>query len=156
MASASSPFPLPAALPEDLARIRDHWTSLKRGDAAMPFWDDVKLSALQEIGGQLMLLDSPLDHPQRFRFNMVGEEVRHAYAGDLVGKFIDEVPARPPIDFLAAQASATVEARSPTLFAGDSRDGGGRPLLYDRLLLPLWGNGRIEMLLGGIGNMRRG
>jgi len=57
-----------------------------------------------------------------------------------VGQFLDEIDAKGPFAFFLAQASATVEAAEPTFH----QDG------FTRLLLPLWGNGYVSMLLGGI------
>ncbi len=45
------------------------------------------------------------------------------------------------LKFLRAQASATVEARAPTFYRGAG---------YARMLLPMWGDGRIGMLLGAL------
>jgi len=49
-----------------------------------------------------------------------------------------------PIDELTNQCRATVERRAPTYFRHAPAGGTG----YSRLILPLWGNGRIEMLIG--------
>jgi hypothetical protein len=40
----------------------------------MPFWDDVKLPALPDLIGRLLLIDV-LANPERFRFSFVGEEL---------------------------------------------------------------------------------
>ena len=129
-------FPLPGKLSPDLQRAMSYWDSLKRADASMPFWDDVKLSALSDIADRVLLLDV-YDDPERFRVNTIG-----AQAGDgdaLRGKFLDDATSGARLHELRAQASATVAARAPTFYSGDG---------YDRILLPMWGDGRIGMLLG--------
>lgn len=138
------PFALPQKLQPELGSILSYWQGLERRDAKMPFWDDVKLSTLGELAGWVVLLDV-LDQPARFRFALggIGNEVHAAYGGDLSGKFVDEIEVRTPLDFLLAQANATVEGRQPTWYGHN----GGTPA-YTRLLLPLWGNGRIGMLIG--------
>lgn len=150
MIRSKQPFDLPAKLPSDLDRVRKYWESLKRGENNIPFWDDASLSSLHDATGRLMLVDT-FENPQRFRFNTVGEQIQRRYGAGLAGKFADEIEAKGPFEFFTAQASATIEAKAPTFFA--HRPSAKKDLLdpYTRLLLPMWGNGRIEMLLGAIG-----
>jgi hypothetical protein len=83
------------------------------------------------------------DKPVRFRiaFGLVGADIKQHYGHDLSGKFLDEIDIAAPLQFLQSQLSATVESRAPTYYRGG--DGAG----YSRLVLPLWGDGRIGMLL---------
>jgi hypothetical protein len=147
MTRATPPFALPAQMPLDLDRVRHYWESLKRGGNNIPFWDDVKLSSLPDLEDRLMLVDT-FESPQRFRFNSVGEKIRQHYGADLSGKFLDEIDPKIPLEFFTAQSSATIEAKVPTFFSGAAAAGSGRHRGYARLLLPMWGNGRIEMMLG--------
>lgn len=114
----------------------------------MPFWDDVNLSALPDIVEYLMLVDV-FEDPQRFRLNTLGQDIQKRYGRNMKGKFTDELDPKPPFEFFSAQASATIEATAPTLLKlrPQSRKKSGNTG-YSRLLLPMWGNGRIEMLLG--------
>src|SRR5450631_2832921 len=73
--NSSSRFALPAKLPPGLGRVRDYWESLKRGEASMPFWDDVKLSSLPDLSDRLLLVDA-FENPPRFRLNSVGAQIR--------------------------------------------------------------------------------
>jgi hypothetical protein len=66
---------------------------------------------------------------------------------DLVGKFADEIDPKNPFEFFTAQASVTIEANTPILFTDTAALDGRRNVGGARLLLPLWGNGRIEMML---------
>ena len=134
----TNPFPLPDKLGPELQQTKSYWDSLKRADATMPFWDDVKLSALSGISDRVLLLDVYAD-PERFRVNTIG-----AQAGDgdaLRGKFVDDATAGKALHRLREQASATVASRGPTVYRGEG---------YDRILLPMWGDGRIGMLLGAV------
>ena len=115
----------------------------------MPFWDDVKLSALPDLSSGLMLIDT-FERPQRFRFASIGQHILERYGSDLAGSFADEIETRAPLKFLIAQASATVEGGTPTFFADGVEATGGRRSGYSRLLLPMWGDGRVGMLLGAI------
>lgn len=136
----SVPFTLPDSLDKDLARVCAYWQSLKRADNEMPFWDDVKLSALPDLADRLMLIDA-FALPERFRFRTVGQGLAQRYGEAVGGKFLDELELRAPFGYLRAQCSATVEARAPTHYAGDG---------YARILLPMWGDGHIGMLLGAV------
>lgn len=144
----TTPFSVPSDLPADLARVLAYWRGLLRGNADMPFWDDVKLSDLPDLADRLFLIDV-FARPDRFRFALVGKAIS---GGDLDGLFLDEVGPRPPLSFLTSQCSATVEAGAPTCFRGDAPPsaGGDGGAAYMRLLLPMWGDGRISMLLGAV------
>ena len=114
MNTLTAPFSLPRKLEPDLVRVRSYWDGLKRGDADMPFWDDVNLSSLPDLSGRLMLIEV-FDKPVRFRLEMLGEELKE-YGRDVVGKFLDEIDARPPLQYLNSQSSAAVESRAPTYY----------------------------------------
>jgi hypothetical protein len=151
MTRATPPFALPDKLPLDLDRVWVYWKSLKRGENKIPFWDDLKLSSLPDLADRLMLIDV-FERPQRFRFNSVGERIQQSYGGDLAGKFADEIDPKNPLEFFTAQASVTIEANAPTFFTDAATSDSGRNVCDARLLLPLWGNGRIEMMLGAVTN----
>ena len=149
MTRATHPFALPAELPLDLDRVWGYWKSLKRGENKIPFSDDLKLSSLPDLADRLMLVDV-FEGPQRFRFNSTGERIQRRYDGDLAGKFADEIDPRSPLQFFIAQASATIEAKAPTFFIDAATSNSRREVGDARLLLPMWGNGRIEMMLGAV------
>jgi hypothetical protein len=89
--------------------------------------------------------------PQRFRFNYLGEELARRLNANLTGEFADEVELRSPFDFFIAQASTTIEARAPTVYSSARADRHTpRAAGYSRIMLPTWGDGRIELLLGAI------
>ncbi len=186
MKRSTVPYSVPLKLEADLARVRAYWEGLKRGDAGMPFWDDVNLAALPDLSGRLMLIEV-FDKPLRFRFGTVGEELKERYGADVVGRFSDEIEIHHPFQYLNSQGWATIESRAPTYYrheatkrgssraadpfqylnsqglatiesrapthyghevteSGSSRAREG----YSRLILPMWGDGRIGMLLGAV------
>jgi hypothetical protein len=136
--SLKHPFPVPARLSPDLERVEAYWRGLLRGGAQIPFWDDAKLTELPDLADRLVLLDV-FSRPERFRFGVVGK----ALADGVGGLFLDEMEPRRPFEFLRSQCAASVECGAPTLYrhADDA---------YQRLILPMWGEGRISMLLGAI------
>ncbi len=148
MTISAQPFGLPKKLERDLARVLAYWETLKRGEAEVPFSDDVNPTSLPELAPRLYMIDA-LDKPVRFRFSfgVVGSEIKRAYGGDLDGRFLDEIEVRPPLQYLLSQCSATVESRRPTYYrhaAGPGGSHGGHG--YARLMLPLWGDGGVGLL----------
>ena len=137
---AANPFPLRDTLKPGLARAKAYWEGLKRADNDMPFWDDVKLSALASEADNALLIDA-FEKPERFRFNTLGEGFTRRYGEAIKGKFLEEIALRDPFHYLRAQCSATVEARAPTYYESGA---------VSRLLLPMWGEGHVGMLLGAV------
>lgn len=138
------PFAVPAHLSPDLARVQAYWRGLLRGAAKIPFWDDAKLSDLPDLTDRLFLIDA-FQGPERFRFAEVGAGVG---GQEMEGRFLDETDLAWPFEFLRAQSSVTIECAAPTCF--DADEAGGHKA-YSRLLLPMWGDGRISMILGVVG-----
>jgi hypothetical protein len=137
-APAPHPYAPPRRLTPDLDRVLAYWRGLLRGGAPMPFADDLKLTDLPDLKPSLFVVEV-FERPQRFRFALLGE----ALSGDgLAGLFLDEVQPVRPFEFLGSQGAATVECREPTLYRHESEPP------YSRLLLPMWGEGRISTILG--------
>jgi hypothetical protein len=138
------PYALPDRLSPDLARVQAYWSGLLRGQASMPFWDDVRLTDLPDLADRLLLIDV-FEQPERFRFNTIGDGLT---SEALAGRFLDELRLNPPFEFLASQCIATVESAECTWFRQERSAGSPLTRGYARLLLPLWGDGRVGMLLG--------
>ena len=151
MAAGVHNFSLPNELGPDLGHIQAYWNGLKRGDNDIPFWDDVKFSLRSRLGRELMLIDV-FDNPLRFRFDLLGADLTRWYGETIGNRFLDEIGLRAPFDELTLQCGATVEHCAPTYYrqAAARKGDAEHPDGYARLLLPLWGNGRIEMLLGAV------
>lgn len=151
MKKLTVPYSVPSVLQADLTRVRAYWEGLKRGDAGMPFWDDVKLSALPDLLKRLMLIDV-FEKPLRFRFGTVGDELKERFGADLLGRFSDEIEIKSPFQYFNSQCNATVESRAPTYYQYEAIKHGDShaPQTFSRLILPMWGNGHIGMLLGAI------
>lgn len=137
------PFVPPEHLSPDLLRVKAYWQGLLRGSAEMPFWDDLDLTTLHDLSGRVFLV-GVFSKPERLRLDLVGEDIAAAQSAPVAGLFTDEISGAPPLDFLSSQGSATLEASAPTYVEGALPDG----RIYRRLLLPMWGDGRISMLLG--------
>lgn len=144
-------YSLPDELGPDLSRVQAYWNGLKRGANDIPFWDDVKFSLRSRLGRESMLIDV-FESPLRFRFDLIGADLTEWYGGTIGNRFLDEIDLHAPFDELTLQCKATFEGCAPTYYRrtivrkGDAEHSRG----YARLLLPLWGNGRVEMLLGAV------
>jgi hypothetical protein len=140
--SCRNPFELPDHIETRLQAVLAFWQGLKRGQNDMPFSDDLRLPDLLELPGRLFLL-AVFAPPERFRI----EFSNAAMLGPAVtGKFLDELPSSTELAFLRAQGSVTLEAAAPTLLRLTESSGDS----FSRLLLPMWGNGQINMLLGAL------
>ena len=137
-----NPLPVPGKLAAKLQAVVSLWQGLKRAENGMPFSDDLGHSALSGLSGKSFLL-GVFAAPERFRFEFLDAGLQGAAAA---GQFIDEIPQDANFSYLRAQASATVEAGEPTWLRLDVASGRS----FSRLLLPMWGNGQINMLLGAI------
>jgi osmotically-inducible protein OsmY len=147
MTGGARSYSLPVELEPDLGRIRAYWNGLKRGANDVPFWDDVKLSLRSRLGRESILIDV-FENPLRFRFDLTGTDLANWYGGTIGNSFLDEIDLHAPFNELALQCKATVESGAPTYYCQAASGNGDSG--YARLLLPLWGNGRIEMLLGAV------
>lgn len=139
----SNEFALPDRLEPELAELLAYWDGIKRGFRIMPYWDDVAMDRLSGLRDRLAMWDV-LDDPPRFRFSIVGARLDAACADELAGRFTDELSAAGPLAHLTEQCRAAVAEAAPTYFrqADDPA--------FARLILPLWGEGRIRMLIGAI------
>jgi hypothetical protein len=137
-----NPFPLPDRLDARLQPIVSRWEGLKRGENNIPFGDDLGVQSLSKLPGNPFLL-SVSASPERCRFEFLSDSLRGAAAP---GSFLDEISPNVNFSFLRAQSSATIEAAAPTFLHLTQLSGYG----FSRVLLPLWGNGQVNMLLDAI------
>ena len=139
----AQPFALPAFLNAPFAALRGYWNSLKRGNASIPFSDDLSLAALGKLADSVVLIHV-FKKPQRFLFEMAAGKVSDLYGEKLEDQFADELEARTPLQYFASQSSATAESGTPTFYhyaqAGESAE-------YKRLMLPFWGDGHVTTIL---------
>jgi len=137
-----NPFPLPDRLDARLQPVVSVWEGLKRGENGVPFADDLGVDRLSKLPGNPFLL-SVSDSPERYRFEFLGDSLRGTA---VIGSFLDEISPNVNFSYLRAQSSATVEAIAPTFLRLTQLSG----YSFSRVLLPLWGNGQVNLLLGAI------
>ena len=147
---AVSPFSVTIKPAEDLNLVRKHRKSLRRAGNEMPFWDDLKLAALPELAGRLVLFDA-FERPERFRFSMVGCELTQRYGEGSHRSIHERIEPRIPFNYVTSQYSVAVEGRAPTYYEHiEPREHQSVGPSYARILLPLWGEGSVRMLLGAV------
>ena len=141
--TTGKPFAMPDSVGAQFAALRGYWNLLKRGKADIPFTDDISFAALDKMAADVALVHV-FKNPQRFRFDMTGPNVARVYGEKLENRFADEVSSRAPLDYFVAQCATTVESAAPTLYDHPYIGGGAE---YQRLMLPLWGDGRVNAIL---------
>jgi hypothetical protein len=142
------PFRVPRKIAPDLARVAAYWRGLLRGSATIPFSDDLDLNALSDLRPRLLVIET-FAMPERFRLDIVGKEAQTSIGPSIEGQFTDEIRPEAPLDLLRSQCSAVVETGLPTYYE-QGQDISSRRRGYARLLLPMWGDGHINILLGAI------
>ena len=147
-----TPFSIVGPITPRLDSVLTYWQELRRGEAEMPFWDDIDLKAVRGLCREILLLDVP-GGPERFRLAIAELSIEPADRDRILGRFIDEVELPPPLDLLRSQCSATVETARPTVYR--HAPCAGSESAYSRLLLPAWGEGQVRMLLGAVEHGRR-
>lgn len=136
----AAPFAVDGPLAPPLARLLAYWEGLKRGQAEIPFWDDLSEVKIEASGAETFILDV-FSRPERFRFNDLEVAAPAADRDQLLGHFLDDVDLPEVFALLRGQASVATELMRPTLYQA-----GG----LQRLLLPAWGEGEVRMLVGGL------
>jgi len=140
------PFAIDAPLGPRLEALLDYWRDLRRGQASVPFADDLDMLEVEGLCSDVFVL-GVFEKPERFRLDLIRTPNAAAIEETLGDRFIDEIDLPTPLEFLRAQADATVESRAPTVYR-HAPSGAGRG--YARLLLPAWGEGQIKLLLGAV------
>ncbi len=142
----AAPFSLETPLSPSLDRLLEYWRGLLRGEATVPFADDVNLAKVEAKASDVFVL-GVFEKPERFRLEVARTPAAPEVEAAVLGRFIDEVALPCPLEFLKAQASATVESMGPTFYEHRPK---GAERGYGRLLLPAWGEGHVSLLLGAV------
>ena len=141
-----SPFSIVQPLSPSLDRLLGYWRDLLRGEATIPFADDINMAKVEALTDEAFLL-GVFEKPQRFRLDLAHTRQAARIEGAFAGRFVDEVELPNPMEFLKAQASATVESMAPSFYEHRPKHAERG---YGRLLLPAWGEGHVSLLLGAV------
>lgn len=143
---ARTPLAITGPLSARLGEVHDYWRRLLRGEATIPFTDDVDPNLFGGICPDIFLV-GVFERPRRFRLDFARMPEAPQVERQYLGRFLDEFDAPTPLEFILAQAAAAAEGPSPTIYQHRPRR---RGRAYDRLLLPAWGEGRVSLLIGAV------
>ncbi len=147
--AAPSPDRPPAGLSPQAEGFWAYWNDKRRG-RRLPARADIDPVEMKPWLGEVLLLDV-IEGGRDFRYRLVGAMIAYRTGHDMTGKLLSEMPVDPAIGaaYLRDHRQA-VETRAPVLARYDylsARD--GRPVKFERLLLPLGDDGEtVNMLLG--------
>lgn len=128
--------------------LLSYWSKLRHG-AALPLSDKVSPEEIESCRDDLTVLDVEAHNgAHQFRIFDHGKNVGAMYAGQCAGKLLVETltdAARAPTLETYEQA---VHSRKPVYTVSHISDADGRPVIYERLLLPLANaEGRVVRIL---------
>lgn len=142
--NANEPRPRHAAL----HRLYAYWQA-KRGAAFAPSRTAIDPAELRDLLPYIVLADV-VGTPPRFRIRLAGTHVVEAYGEEITGRFADELDFNGIGPEVLAALQAVVRSGRPGLVRRDFVKQDGRPLRYERLVLPLSSDGAtVDMLFGG-------
>lgn len=138
---------LSGLLPEGpLRRVHDHWSALT-DDGGLPGRQHFAPEDFVDILGHLFLID--VLSAEEFRYRLIGTRVADWSGGDATGKRLDDPDCGPNRHAFTSLVRRVVDERAPVATLGQETLFGGSAFRFDRLLLPLAGDGQsIDMVLG--------
>jgi hypothetical protein len=120
-----------------------------RRETMIPGPEDFGMETLDPCRDDLSILDVVADNgSHRFRIFDHGKNVGAMYAGQCAGKYLDEVLPDAVRSHTLDTYEHAVQSRKPIYTVSQIADADGRPILYERLLLPLGdAAGRVMRIL---------
>lgn len=113
-----------------------HWALLRR-DCPLPLWSALDVTELDSCFDDLSILDVLGDNGAlRFRIHDHGKNVGAIYRGQCAGKYLEETLPEPAIGYTLETYAHAAHTRLPVYTASRVLDALGKPVLYERLLLP--------------------
>lgn len=124
------------------------WKRLRNG-ASLPRSAEFSLDRIEDCRDDLSIFDvESHGAAHRFRIFDHGKNVGAMYASQCAGKYLDEVLPDAARAHTLETYEHTVRSRMPIYTVSRITDADGRPILYERLLLPLGdANGRVVRIL---------
>ncbi len=137
-------FGFPDSLTDPLRHLRDVWEQAKSVRTDMARAEDFDFALLREDADHLLVFEV-MDQPLQLRVETAGCWITEAYGETLAGRSVESLSERAPLEEIWIQAMAAVRDRRPVYFR---RETGSLP--YERIVLPLWGESRVEKLVCAI------
>lgn len=131
-----------------LCRLYDYWQA-KRAGAFAPPRTAVDPAEIRDLLPYIVLADV-VGTPPRFRIRLAGTHVVEAYGEEITGRYADELDFNGIGPEVLAALQAVVRTGRPGVVRRDFVKQDGRPLRYERLVLPLSSDGvTVDKLFGG-------
>jgi hypothetical protein len=136
----------------ELREAFDYWEA-KRGVRAMPARQDIDPAEMVAWLSKVFLVEviypANSARPCDFRFRLVGTDVVARYGRDFTGRVLSDLDLEGRTDALRDEYGQAAIRAKPQYFLDCTYQANGRPLHYERLLMPLSNDGeRPNMLLG--------
>lgn len=150
----ADPAPPPAPGPiephhDELKQLYAYWLA-EKGARPAPARADIDPLEIAPLLPYVTLIDVERT-PLRFRYRLVGTEIVNSVGEDFTGRYLDTLARLPHRDTLAAELARVVDSTEPALSLWNYVRGDGRHVRYERLVLPLMGDGvTVDMLLSGM------
>jgi hypothetical protein len=133
---------------DELKRLHAYWLE-KKGAQPAPARADIDPLEIAPLLPYVTLIDVERA-PLRFRYRLVGTEIVRN-VGEFTGSYLDALTSLPHRDVMAAEFARVVESAAPALSLWEYTRDDGRHVRYERLVLPLMGDGAtVDMLLSGM------
>ena len=142
--NATMEFDIPERMSPSLRHICDIWESQKLMRTDMPLDEDFDLVLLRDYADRIFVIDVG-DRPSALRIESAGWRVVAHYGTPLAGHHVENIPALPPLDDLSVQCMAAIRDRRPVFYRHHTAAAS-----YERIVLPLWGESRVEKLVAAI------
>ena len=140
--------PTEAQLPGPRTREAFAYWRAKARDEALPARADLQPAEIVGLLPYLFLVDVEAE-TGRFRYRLVGTRITEWSGGDATAWYMDDDRCGPGGAVLQALHAEVAATGRPVLTTGEEALFRGSLLLFDRLLLPLAGDGRtVDMILG--------
>ncbi|SME90500.1 PAS domain-containing protein [Tistlia consotensis] len=133
-----------------LSRLERYWQQLPR-TRSMPSRKDFDPAAIKDLLPSVFMVDV-VEAPLRFRYRLIGTQVRELSQRDLTGRMVDETTYGESSDFIRFLFGTVVRRRAPVLAQGSAKwlDASSWKVVAV-LLLPLSSDGdEVDIILGGI------
>lgn len=132
---------------ERLRRLVSYWFDI-RGDDAVPRRQRVDPVEIPYALSLVWLCDH-LPAEQRFRYRLIGQQVRDIYAGPVVGRSLDVITDGSVLPRVSDYFQRCVQLPAVVTVTGKIYSELARPARGERVLLPLAGDGRtVDGILG--------
>lgn len=130
-----------------LRRLAAYWA--ERGGGRLPRRADIDPVDFAWLLGQVFLLDVIREQALDFRFRLFGSEMARVYGRDLTGRRLSELEDREFTAALRPDYASVASSGRPLLRRGRLEWSQRDHIGYERLLLPLSGDGvTVDMILG--------